>query len=119
MNAEMLDQRVARGIEWLDANAPEGWQARINLHKFNMADPCRCVLGQVFGDYWDAMENMVGRPRAWSEVDPGSWEIERGFNLENQTNEDTEDHDWDDLERAWVRALADSASWSRTDRVNA
>lgn len=46
-----VEQRVANGMAWLDVNKP-GWERRINLTTFDLTDPCLCVLGQVFGNYW-------------------------------------------------------------------
>jgi hypothetical protein len=48
-----IDLRVAAGAAWLDANRP-GWWQRINLATLDLGDPCRCVLGQLFGDYAEA-----------------------------------------------------------------
>lgn len=46
-------ERVASGVAWLDANEPD-WAERIDLSEFNIRDGCYCVLGQVYGNYWDA-----------------------------------------------------------------
>lgn len=45
-----IEQRVAAGAEWLDANVP-GWLDLINLAHLRLDDACRCILGQTFGDY--------------------------------------------------------------------
>jgi hypothetical protein len=57
-----VEQRVAKGLEWLDVNKP-GWLDRINLTTFDLTDPCLCVLGQVFGDYWGSP--LVREPDDW------------------------------------------------------
>lgn len=46
-----VEQRVANGVEWLDVNKP-GWEPTIDVGRLNLAAPCLCVLGQLFGDYW-------------------------------------------------------------------
>jgi hypothetical protein len=38
---------VARGAALLDEKMP-GWETRIDLTQLNLADSCRCVLGQLF-----------------------------------------------------------------------
>ena len=40
-------ERVARGAAWLDEVAP-GWERKLDLSVLDIADPDRCVCGQVF-----------------------------------------------------------------------
>lgn len=35
------------GASWLDEHTP-GWARRVELAKFDMSCPCRCVLGQLY-----------------------------------------------------------------------
>lgn len=79
---------VAAGAAWLDENEP-GWEGRIDLADLDLANSCRCVLGQVMpeGDYLDALarlfrlswgdEGTAGRADAWAVV--------RGFNAPLRT----------------------------------
>lgn len=111
----LMERRVREGIAYLDANAPDGWRSKINLRNFNMAEPCQCVLGQVFGYYWDAVQDLAGIDPDADQA-PTAWEVDNGFNLPEDADADD---DWDALERAWVGALmADSATsslrWART-----
>lgn len=46
-------QRVAAGAAWLDANV-EGWLDSIDLDTLAMEMCEQCVLGQLFGDYFNA-----------------------------------------------------------------
>jgi hypothetical protein len=48
-----IDERVAAGATWLDANRP-GWWQRINLDTLDLGDECKCILGQEHGDYFRA-----------------------------------------------------------------
>jgi hypothetical protein len=48
-----LAERVAAGVAWLDQNVPD-WSGRIDLGDLNLAVCDDCILGQVFGNYWDA-----------------------------------------------------------------
>ena len=43
-----IPERVAAGAKWLDENVGLDWPTKVNLTKFDMVDPCRCVLGWVF-----------------------------------------------------------------------
>jgi len=46
------EQRVARGAKLLDKKRP-GWWRKVRFKDFDMAEPCHCVLGQVFKDKAD------------------------------------------------------------------
>jgi hypothetical protein len=52
-----IAERVAAGAEFLDRNEP-GWVGRIDLDQLDISSPCRCILGQVFGDYYEATDNL-------------------------------------------------------------
>lgn len=46
-----ISERVAGGAALLDEQMP-GWADRIDLGAFLLANPCKCVIGQLFnGDY--------------------------------------------------------------------
>lgn len=51
-----ITDRVAAGAAWLDAERP-GWVERIDLDRLDLESPCRCILGQEFGDYFEAIWN--------------------------------------------------------------
>jgi hypothetical protein len=46
-----ITERVAAGAAYLDEIEP-GWVERIDLGKLVLSSPCRCILGQLHGDYW-------------------------------------------------------------------
>ncbi len=48
-----IAERVARGAGWLDSALP-GWHREIDLNRLILSSPCRCVLGQLWGDYADS-----------------------------------------------------------------
>jgi hypothetical protein len=50
-----IDDRVAAGAAWLDANRP-GWWQRINLATLDLTLGCGCILGQLDGNFYDAPE---------------------------------------------------------------
>lgn len=40
-------ERVRAGVAWLDENQPR-WRDRVSVNDLEMANGCRCVLGQLF-----------------------------------------------------------------------
>ncbi len=48
-----IAERVAAGVAWLDENRPDWW-LDVDLDKLVLSSPCRCVLGQLYGEYEDA-----------------------------------------------------------------
>ena len=46
-----IAERVARGCDWLDQRRP-GWWERTDLDELLMREPCQCVAGQEFGDFY-------------------------------------------------------------------
>jgi len=74
------EEAVARGAELLDLHEP-GWESKITLETLNIESARSCVLGQVFGNYWnyDAWTRM-GIP----DVEKREW---YGFTLEEKRSE--------------------------------
>ncbi len=57
MNEEMtLDERVAKGSQWLDQKQP-GWRQKINIDTLDVESMYNCVLGQVFGSFSHAIHD--------------------------------------------------------------
>jgi hypothetical protein len=46
-------QRVKTGAAWLDSFMPD-WESKIKLKALNMLTWDNCILGQLFGSFWDA-----------------------------------------------------------------
>lgn len=53
--------KIKRGVELLNEKSP-GWHSKIDLDRLDMADRDDCVLGQLFGDYFDGLEAIGVRP---------------------------------------------------------
>lgn len=53
-----ISERVQRGAEWLDTERP-GWVDRINLDIFDMAEGCKCVIGQLSPHDFDTAIHKV------------------------------------------------------------
>lgn len=69
-----IPDRVQRGAAYLDDIAP-GWPDRIDTLKLDIGSPCRCILGQLYGDYFDAP--LV--TDAWAEDTEDDPTYDRGF----------------------------------------
>lgn len=54
---QILKRRVARGAMLLDAKQP-GWAPRIDRERLAIKSGFYCVLGQVYGGYWDGIDAM-------------------------------------------------------------
>lgn len=50
-------ESVGRGIELLDKYRP-GWDKKIDLAQLDIANGCKCVLGQVYGSYFAGVEAL-------------------------------------------------------------
>lgn len=50
-------RRVARGTKWLDKNH-KGWAQKIAVSSLDMAEGPSCVLGQMFGGFWHAIDDL-------------------------------------------------------------
>jgi hypothetical protein len=51
---EDLKLAVKQGIYLLDAEVPD-WREKIDIARLDLADPCRCILGQVIGEFFAAL----------------------------------------------------------------
>lgn len=49
--------RVSAGAKWLDEHHP-GWVDKIDLESLDLNDCAECVLGQLFGDFHEAVERF-------------------------------------------------------------
>lgn len=50
------EEEVRRGIAWMDEWVPD-WRESINRENLDMRNGADCILGQVFGDYDEAVNN--------------------------------------------------------------
>ena len=92
-----VKQRVANGVKLLNKEVPN-WRKKINLKTFDANDPQKCVLAQVFGDYYNGV-NFLGLPPSDS-YDP---EKSHGFWPENAQ---TDPNDAKNLNKEWKRVIA-------------
>lgn len=52
-----LTNRVDAGIAFLNVAKP-GWEKKIDLDEFDLQNPWTCVLGEVYGNYFDGREKI-------------------------------------------------------------
>ncbi len=93
----MFEAEVAKGAGWLDANHP-GWERRIDLAVLDLSSPCRCVLGQIGGDFWDFLASVpmgVGRI---------PWAVRHGFAMDISGSL-YEPPDWAALDETWISLI--------------
>ncbi len=90
-----IAERVARGAAWLDENQPE-WLGLIDLGQLRLSSPCRCMLGQLYEDYFFATFDL-----------PGSAQ-EFGFNAHvDNAYSAKQEAEYAALEAEWRRVIAE------------
>lgn len=117
------DERVAAGAAFLDEHWP-GWDYQIDIEMFDLCDPCECVLGQVYGGFYEACHKLGlddARPNNGQRADEAH---ALGF-FENARDDETfvsvydpgyrdalekRESRWSELERAWVRLIEERRS---------
>ena len=98
-DTQTIDERRDKGIAWLDGNYP-GWRGKIDPELLNMAGPCLCIFGQLYGSYWDSpiVEgwNHAGDMDAYA----------MGFNVGGDVTADEVVAEFKRLTESWLRELA-------------
>lgn len=49
-----INARVLAGVRFLDARVPE-WREKVNWHRLDIGSYTMCILGQLFGNYDNAI----------------------------------------------------------------
>lgn len=55
--SDTLQSRVRRGAKWLDKHYP-GWEELVNPDKIDLGSPTMCVLGQIYGRFYDGLISL-------------------------------------------------------------
>jgi hypothetical protein len=87
-----IPERVQAGIAWLDRNKP-GWREEINKYVFNIEVCTACILGQVFGNFWEVVESHT--PELNLTYDEAA---DLGFASQLRS-------EWDSLQTEWLKQL--------------
>lgn len=62
-----IDERrnkVEAAADFLDKYGPANWRSRIDIERLDMISTTECVLGQVYGDYYDAYNDFEQGPHS-------------------------------------------------------
>lgn len=87
-----VEQRVQNGIDYLDIHKPD-WN--IDLNNFKIGHSCKCVLGQNFGNYFQAIVDLQIEDDAWM----------YGFTVSPDDYYAEDIYPWDILAKEWIRRL--------------
>lgn len=90
-----LREVVEAGAAFLDRKRP-GWDREIDLTKLEMNSTNNCVVSQLFGEYLEGCEKLLG-----SQIDISRRQA-YGFTLPYAADSD----DWAQLDREWTRLIA-------------
>jgi hypothetical protein len=93
----MFEEQIDAGAKWLDENDP-GWELKIDLSEFDIASCHHCVLGQLYGDWMEAITEVGGEQKL-------IWSASHGFNLSIVDQEHEEKYDL--LEQGWIQLIKD------------
>ncbi len=75
--AEIVADRVQTGWTLLSAHRPV-WRASVDVYAIDLDDTSLCVLGQVFNEEWEVLEDAYAlRHRAWLATDQSTDRPER------------------------------------------
>lgn len=91
------ENQVDRGVEYLDRVSP-GWVDRVDPDDLVMWDSCRCVLGQLFGNYVNG-EVVLADYYGVDESEAELIAVQFGFFSPNDR--------YDPLHDAWVSRIRD------------
>lgn len=92
---KLLQKRIERGVNWLNKNVGVTWHQRVKMKKFDVSKATTCIVGQVFGNYWDVI-------RGYSGINLDSPKcLSLGFQLEGINSND----EYDLLHSLWVKKL--------------
>lgn len=97
--SDSIEARVARGAAWLDENHP-GWERRIDLADLQLSSSCRCVLGQLFGDFHDAPVSLEPYTEPF-----GNWAQACGFTCGAWSEHVVLQDEFKMLDEAWIALL--------------
>jgi hypothetical protein len=103
MTLEVAREKVAAGAAFLDGvPTAKDWRASIDRMRFSLGDPYKCVLGQLFGNYYDAA-NELGLSKA-QQSNFGFMYWGSGTLTRTEAMEDAES--WGNLAIAWREEIA-------------
>lgn len=105
----MFEKQIAAGVALLNEKRP-GWYNEIDISRFDMNNPCGCVVGQLFGNFYDAMEAELGLVESQELSGTEFCEIARQYGFTDRASDDYKSlHEckrcWDTLEKEWIETI--------------
>lgn len=91
-----VEQAVQNGIELLDIAGPVDWRENIDLNELFMNSAYDCILGQLYGSYWQA-PFVSSAKRIYG--------AQYGFHYALDFDEGFVDYTCQDLDDEWRRQL--------------
>lgn len=67
----MFKEQIAKGVKYLDQDLGPSWVERIRVDRLELNDCFRCVIGQLYGNFYKRFE---GPAEAWDlgfSINPG------------------------------------------------
>lgn len=98
-----VSERVANGVAWLDTAYPT-WVYGVSIQDLDMADECRCVLGQVFeqpreGSLFPDGFSYVMNYAMPADAEPDVWAVSHGFDCNGERD------DFEALQAEWTQVI--------------
>jgi hypothetical protein len=112
LTQEEARERVAKGAAHLDQAQP-GWATKIDHGRLRLASCRRCVLGQLYGFFYDSFLHFGWRtPMAGERIGESHPAYLLGFSLPGPTTaaavmNESAVIDYGVLQDAWIEAIAD------------
>jgi hypothetical protein len=96
----MYEEQINEGVALLDRIKP-GWYHQVELQMLNMNSCFNCVMGQLFGEFTKATEEVGHHP-----PDRWEWAAQYGFALtENEEGDPADSSDYNRLSHEWVDTI--------------
>ena len=106
-NATAL-RRARKGAKLLDSQGMQiAWRGQVNRATLDMKHCNRCILGQVYGEFWAAVRRLFN---GWAdEGDTDTRVMQHGFSIDmNDLEERNEELEWSTLKQAWETVLREA-----------
>ncbi len=68
METSKLVNRVNRGVKFLNQKRP-GWHKEVKLTELDLYHPLHCLMGQLYGNFFNAMHQFGMANESWGGVD--------------------------------------------------
>ena len=91
----MFERQIQAGAKLLEEKVEPDWFKKIDLQRLDMFHCTFCVLGQIFGDYFDGLAQLEGVQYHFEVSD--NFAIDHGF-----TTSAVDGHEFDQLTQEWM-----------------